>query len=184
MQDTTGSIISFIERLFSTYMMLIQQLTRDGTLDATFKYLLIGAYSLFLIIILVLLYCFLKLLLELIARGVSALFVFITDALKDPRSIPYIGILVLVRSVPWYFSLLLIILVFCGIAALITGSSTWAESFKYILGATVGSLIGVVKKKEEVEFEQEVFRSVVEPTPPAAGPNRVEVVTNNAGKQE
>jgi hypothetical protein len=160
MQETTGSILYFIEKLFGIYIMLIQDLMNNASIPEFIKYTMIGIYSVFFIIFLFLFFWFLKFVLTLIVRGISALFQYITDALNDSESIPYIAILILVRSVPWYFSLLLIILTFCGLAAIITGSVAWSESFKYILGATVGSLIGVVKKKEESEFEDKLFNAI------------------------
>ena len=122
--------------------------------------MLIGLYSLIFLSLFFLIFSFLKFIIQLIVKGISALFNYITESLKNPKSIPYISTLVLVRSVPWYFHLLLLILVFCGIAALITGGSSWTEAFKYILGATVGSLIGVIRKQEDVEFDKKLFENI------------------------
>lgn len=157
MEETTGSIINFIERVFNTYLVLITELMQNETIPETLRYILIAAYSLFFLVLLFLIFWFLKFLVNLIAKGISALFLEMNKALKEPDSVPYVSSLVLLRSIPWYFILLSSILVLCGIAALLTGSTTWTESFKYILGATVGSLIGVIKKKEDIDFEESLF---------------------------
>jgi hypothetical protein len=160
MEKTTGTIIDFIYRFFGIFTMVIDNLMGNDSIPEVIKYLLIAIYTIFFTGVMVVFFWFLKFVIELIAKGVAEVFKFFTSALADPRSIIYIASLILARSVPWYFSLLLIILVFCGIAALITGNQAWTESFKYILGATVGSLIGVVKKREEVEFEEKLFKAV------------------------
>jgi hypothetical protein len=94
--------------------------------------------------------------LKWVFHGVSRLFTAFSHSLSDPASLPFIAALSIIRATPWYFNVLLVILLFCGILAII-GGNFWAESFKYVLGATVGSLIGVVKKKEEADFDTELF---------------------------
>lgn len=157
MKDMTGSTFGFVSSLFQAYVFLIQELIRNNEIPPEFQYLLIGAYSIIFLLILFLLFSFLKFLITLISRGLAVFFAYFSAALDNPKSVPYIAVLVLVQTVPWYFTLLLSILGFCGLAALITDSQVWTESFKYIMGATVGSLIGVVKKQEQVEVESRLF---------------------------
>ena len=126
------------------------------------KVTLVSVYSLILLILLVLFFLAFRLILQVVVRGVAASFAFLSESLKEPGSIPYAATLFLVQSVPWYFLVLLIMLGFVGIAALLTGNNAlWVESFKYILGATVGSLIGVIKRQEQAEFEGRIFQALV-----------------------
>jgi hypothetical protein len=155
-----GSIFQVIQQLLTLYIQIIDRIMSNKDTLSQQDYIVLILYTcVFAVVLLILCWVFVFLM-RLAAKGVSAIFVFITDSLHDNQSIPYIASLVLVRSVPWYFLLLLLILVFCGIAALLSSSQAWTESFKYILGATVGSLIGVVKKKEDSEFEEKVFQSI------------------------
>lgn len=174
MTETTNSIINFIQDIFKLFINLIQQLLGNSQITDEIKYFLIGLYCLIFLSLFFLIFSFLKFVIQIIVKGIFTLFKYITESLNNPQSIPYISTLVLVRSVPWYFHLLLIILVFCGIAALITGGSAWTEAFKYILGATVGSLIGVVRKSEDIEFEKKIFDKISNQPP--------EVKTNDKGK--
>lgn len=157
MQNATGNTYGFLSQIFQLYLMVIDKLLNNPDLAAELRYVLIAVYSLVFVILLFLLFSFAKLLLNLLARSVSALFGYLSAALDNPKSLPYVSLLVLVQAVPWYFSLLVLILVFCGLAALITSDPVWSESFKYIMGATVGSLIGVVQKKEQVAVESRLY---------------------------
>ncbi|MBM3114783.1 hypothetical protein [Jeongeupia naejangsanensis] len=157
MSNTTGETYGFLSQMFQLYLMVIDRLLQTPELSAELRYTLILVYSCVFVIMLSLLFLFAKFLLSLIAKGISALFLYLTASLDNPRSLPYVSTLAFVQSIPWYFSLLVLILGFCGLAALITGNPVWSESFKYIMGATVGSLIGVVQKKEQVEIESRLY---------------------------
>jgi len=157
MKNAAGETYGFLSGLFQFYFMVMDRLLQSNELPGEQRYLLIIVYSLIFALMLSLVFWFAKFLLSLVAKGIAAIFAFLTASLEDPRSLPYVSILVLVQSVPWYFSLLILILGFCGLATLITDNQVWAESFKYIMGATVGSLIGVVQKKEQVEVESRLY---------------------------
>lgn len=157
MNNATGQTYGFLTQIFQQYLMVIDRLLLTPDLTTELRYILILVYSLVFVSLLFLFFLFAKFVLSLVARAVSALFVYLTSSLDNPRSLPYVSVLVLIQAVPWYFTLLILILVFCGFAALITDSAIWAESFKYIMGATVGSLIGVVQKKEQVAVETRLY---------------------------
>lgn len=169
MRDATGSTYGFLADIFRLYLFIIQDLIKNPDIPPDLRYILLAVYSVAFITLLFLLFWFLKFLIALVARGIAAFFSYLSVALDNPRSIPYVSILVLVQTVPWYFSLLCIILAFCGIAALLTDSPVWTESFKYIMGATVGSLIGVVKKQEQVEVEGRLYGLLEQEAAKAAG---------------
>lgn len=179
MKDVTGSTYGFLSSLFQTYVILIQELLRNTDIPSEFRYLLIVVYSVIFISILLLLFSFLKFFITLVARGVAVFFAYFSAALDNPRSVAYIAVLVLVQTVPWYFTLLLSILGFCGLAALITDSQVWTESFKYIMGATVGSLIGVVKKQEQIEVESRLFGILEQEATKAAASNTPPLSTSS-----
>jgi hypothetical protein len=157
MRNATNSTYGFISQIFQVFFMAIQDLLRNSEITQEMQYILIAVYFITFLFLLFLLFWFLKFLITLLAKGAGVFFAYIGTSLNNPRSIPYISILVLVKSVPWYFSLLFLILAGCGLATLLTNNSSWFEAFKYILGATVGSLIGVVKKKEQAEVEDRLF---------------------------
>ncbi|BCL75589.1 hypothetical protein JHS3_13250 [Jeongeupia sp. HS-3] len=157
MRSTTGETYGFLSQIFQLYLMVIDRLLQTPELSAELRYVLILVYSCVFVVFLSLFFWFAKFLLSLIAKGFAAIFLYLTASLDNPRSLPYVSILALVQSIPWYFSLLVLILGFCGLAALITDNPVWSESFKYIMGATVGSLIGVVQKKEQVEVETRLY---------------------------
>ena len=157
MNNATGQTYGFLTQIFQQYLMVIDRLLLTPDLTTELRYILILVYSLVFVFLLFLFFLFAKFVLGLVAHAVSALFVYLTSSLDNPRSLPYVSVLVLIQAVPWYFTLLILILVFCGFAALITDSAIWAESFKYIMGATVGSLIGVVQKKEQVAVETRLY---------------------------
>jgi hypothetical protein len=146
------------------YMLSVREVIQDKGLQPEERYLIVGGYTIIFLVASFILLWFLKFLLTWVFRGVAALARYLAEALNNPQSVAYIASLILLRSVPWYFNLLMIILVFCGFSALITGASVWAEAFKYILGATVGSLIGVVRKQEESEFEESLFNAARDKT--------------------
>ncbi len=157
MNNATGQTYGFLTQIFQQYLMVIDRLLLTPDLATELRYILILVYSLVFVCLLFLFFLFAKFVLGLVAKAVSALFIYLTSSLDNPRSLPYVSVLVLIQAVPWYFTLLILILVFCGFAALITDSAIWAESFKYIMGATVGSLIGVVQKKEQVAVETRLY---------------------------
>lgn len=157
MNNATGQTYGFLARIFEQYLMVIDRLLLTPDLTTELRYMLILVYSLVFVSLLFLFFLFAKFALGLVARAVSAMFVYLTSSLDNPRSLPYVSVLVLIQAVPWYFTLLILILVFCGFAALITDSAIWGESFKYIMGATVGSLIGVVQKKEQIAVETRLY---------------------------
>jgi len=168
MRDATGSTYGFLSNIFGAYVFVIQELIKNPDIATELRYVLIAVYSVAFIVLLFLLFSFLKFLITLIARGIGTFFSYFSAALDNPRSVAYVAVLVLVQTVPWYFTLLLIILGFCGLAALVTDSPVWTESFKYIMGATVGSLIGVVKKQEQIEVEGRLFGILEEQATKAA----------------
>ena len=155
-----GSIFQLIQQLLMLYLQVIDRIVAHKDILSEQDYVILVLYTFVFAIVLLILCWFFLILVRLAAKGIAGVFSYVTESLHDNQSIPYIASLVLVRSVPWYFLLLLLILVFCGIAALLSSSPAWTESFKYILGATVGSLIGVVKKKEESDFEEKIFQSI------------------------
>jgi len=157
MNNATGQTYGFLTQIFQQYLLVIDRLLLTPDLTTELRYILILVYSLVFVCLLLLFFLFAKFVLGLVAKAVSALFVYLTSSLDNPRSLPYVSVLVLIQSVPWYFTLLILILAFCGFAALITDNAIWAESFKYIMGATVGSLIGVVQKKEQVAVETRLY---------------------------
>lgn len=157
MNEAPGQTLSYLSQFLSLYMLLAREVIQDKELQPEEKYLIVGGYTIIFLLASFVLLWFLKFLLTWVFRGVAALARYSGEALKNPQSVAYIASLILLRSVPWYFSLLMIILVFCGFSALITGAPAWIDAFKYILGATVGSLIGVVRKQEDSEFEESLF---------------------------
>jgi len=145
-------------------MFAIEKAFNDESLGIYERYIVAGVYAVLLMVTLLMIVYFLRFLLIWVFRGVNVFFTYIKESLNNPKSLPHIGGLILLKSVPWYFSLLIMILFFCGMCALITNSQIRSESFKYILGATVGSLIGVVKKQEESEFEESLLEAAAEQT--------------------
>lgn len=157
MKDATSLTYGFLANLFQFYTLLIQNLIKNSDIPLDLRNILIAVYTVAFVFLLFLLFWFLKFLLTLVAKGMAAVFSYFAAALDNPRSVAYVAVVVLVQTVPWYFTLLFSILGFCGIVTLITDSPVWTESFKCIMGATVGSLIGVVKKQEQIEVEGRLF---------------------------
>lgn len=157
MKNATGETYGFLSQIFQQYLMVVDRLLQNNNLSIEIQYSLLIIYTVVFVALLFLFFLFARFLLTLVAKGVAAVFAYLTASLDNPRSLPYVTVLVLIQSVPWYFSLLILILAFCGMAALITDSAVWTESFKYIMGATVGSLIGVVQKKEQIEVETRLY---------------------------
>jgi hypothetical protein len=147
MQTIVNSTMSFpgiLMNIFYSFYMLLQKVMNDQSLTADQRILYrIGIIIGFAIISFVTLW-FILFILRWVFRGIARLFDHIAGALSDPGSLLYIAALSIIKSTPWYFNVLLVILLFSGCLAII-GGGLWVESFKYVLGATVGSLIGVVK---------------------------------------
>lgn len=157
MKNATGETYGFLSQIFQQYLMVVDRLLQNNNLSIEIQYSLLIIYTVVFVVLLFLFFLFAKFVLTLVAKGVAAVFAYLTSSLDNPRSLPYVSVLVLIQSVPWYFSLLILILAFCGMAALVTDNPVWTESFKYIMGATVGSLIGVVQKKEQIEVETRLY---------------------------
>ena len=154
--DRALSFPDMLIRVFQYFFLLLDQIMRDESLTPQQRLLYGSALTLGFAVVTLASLWFIIFLLRWIFRGVGRLFDAAVQSFSDPASLPYIATLTILRATLWYFSVLLIILLLCGVMAVVSGGF-WGESFKYVLGAAVGSLIGVIKKKEESDFEQSLF---------------------------
>lgn len=158
-QAVVGSTMNFprlMMSIFAYFHSLMLMVMNDSSLSPGERLIYGAALLIGFTIISGATFWFVIFLLRWVFRGIARLFDYLTEALSDPGSLIYIAVLSIIRSTPWYFNVLLVILFFSGCLSII-GGGLWTESFKYVLGATVGSLIGVVKKQEESDFDQGLF---------------------------
>jgi len=185
MNQTASGILGFFGSLFSMFFNILQNIWTDASIDYEMKLILLAVYLVIFIALMTMIFSITKFVINLIAKGISSIFNYTTQSLRDPKSIPYVAAVVLLQSVPWYFMVLLIILIFCGLLAILTGGGAWEESFKYILGATVGSLIGVIKKQENSEFEHIAFQRLIErDAPDISDSEEQETISANGTKEK